>query len=67
MITFENQNGRRGSKGVPMWEIDVRLDGKIVGTVKHCADGYFYVAKGSRRKGEIFETLVECKQSLVGE
>lgn len=66
MITFENQNGRRDSKGVPMWNIDVRLDGKIVGTIRRCADGYFYTPKGSR-KGEIFETLVECKQSLMGE
>ena len=66
MIRFENQNGRKDSRGNRMWDIDVRLDGKIVGTIKSCATGFYYVPKGcSRTRAETFETLAECKESLL--
>lgn len=62
MITYENQNGRKIS-GKRSWEIDVRLDGKIVGEIRGCAGGYFYKPTG-RKGGEVMSTVGEVKRSL---
>lgn len=63
MIAYENQNGKK-IRGVRSWDIDVRIDGKIVGEIKSVATGYFYKPTGSRKTGEVFETLAAVKRSL---
>lgn len=63
-ITYENQNGRKIS-GERSWNIDVRLDGKIVGDIRHSVNGYYYKPKG-RKQGETFPTLEQVKRSLEG-
>jgi hypothetical protein len=65
-IEYENQNGKRDSRGNRHWNIDVRLDGKIVGEIISLAGGYAYKPKG-RKPGETFATLAECKRSVEGE
>ena len=64
-ITYENQNGKR--IGVKRhWDIDVRLNGKIVGQILSVATGYCY--KPTKGKvGAIFPTIEALKQSLEEE
>lgn len=63
MITYENQNGKK-IRGVRSWDINVRLDGKIVGEIKSLYTGYGYKPTGIRNIGEVFETLADVKRSL---
>ena len=44
--------------------IAVRLDGKIVGSIKEVHEGYQYFPKGSMHGGEIFATANAVKLSL---
>jgi hypothetical protein len=45
--------------------IFVYLDDRCVGTIKHRSDGKFqYYSKGSKAKGEPFDTVAACKRSL---
>lgn len=66
MISYENQNGKRDSKGDRHWDIDVRLDGKIVGEIRRVATGYCYKPKG-RKPGDVFPSVEAVKQSLEAE
>jgi hypothetical protein len=43
--------------------IDVRLDGKLVGTIHQYGDSFAYKPKSGKR-GEEFPTLAACKRSL---
>jgi len=47
----------------------VYLDDKLVGIIEQNESGGFqYVPRGFRKvKGDVFATLVECKNSLIGE
>jgi len=67
MIIFEAQNGRKDSRGNRLWNIDVRLDGKIVGEIRSIANGFQYFPKGQKKGSEIFESLSAIKKSLIGE
>lgn len=47
----------------------VKLDGKVIGTIRtverlHHPDGYQYFPKGQKTGGELFNTLGACKLSL---
>lgn len=65
MITYENQNGRRIG-GTPRYDIDVRLDGKLVGMIRSVATGWYYKPlKG--KSGDIWPTLKDVKRSLEEE
>lgn len=64
MISYRDQNGRKNSKGDRLWNVDVLLEGKIVGEIRHVATGYVYFPKGQRTGGETFDTLALCKKSL---
>lgn len=44
--------------------IGVRLDGKLVGSIRYVNGGYQYFPLGQKRGGEVFKTLRECKYSL---
>lgn len=66
MITYENQNGVKDSRGNRKWNINVRLDGKIVGEIIHVATGYRYKPKG-RKAGETFPSIEAVKRSLEAE
>ncbi len=67
MITFENQNGRKNGKGERLWNIDVRLEGKIVGEIRTVANGYQYFPKGQRKGGDVFPDLASVKRDIIGE
>lgn len=65
-ITFENQNGRKNSRGERLWGVDVRLEGTIVGEIRNVdAFGFQYFPKGQKKGGEIFSRLAEVKSSLL--
>lgn len=67
MITYENQNGKKNGRGERQWGVDVRLDGKIVGTIESVATGFRYAPKGRKKlAGEVFPTLAAVKASLEG-
>lgn len=42
----------------------VYLDGKFVGVIQSCKDGFFYQPKAGRDAGEVFETVNRVKRSL---
>ena len=46
--------------------VTVKLDGKVIGTIKTVAGGYQYFPKGHGVKwaGDVYETLEACKTSL---
>jgi len=68
MITYENQNGKKDSRGNRQWGIDVRLEGKIVGVIESVAQGFRYVPKGRKKlAGEVYPTLAAVKRSLEAE
>lgn len=62
-FSYENQNGRRDQRGNRMWNIDVRVDGAIVGEIIRLADGYAFRPKG-KRAGQTHPTLDECKSAI---
>lgn len=67
MITYENQNGAKNARGVRQWNINVRLDGKLVGQILSVAGGYRYKPNGTRTIGGlIYPTLAEVKASIEG-
>ena len=47
--------------------LDVRLNGKKVGTIWHEEKGYRYYPKGSDTGGNSFITLDACQRSLEAE
>jgi hypothetical protein len=61
MIEYETIEGRRG-----IWQILVRLDGKITGRIKLVEGGFRYFPKGSRKglAGELFKSVSEVQVSL---
>jgi hypothetical protein len=61
MITYEEINRPR-----QRWEIRVRLDGKLAGTIRLVDGGFRYFPKGGSRgmAGELFKTVREVQQSL---
>lgn len=63
MITYRNQNGSPKGK----WNINVLLEGIIVGEIRKMATGYVYIPKGKRTGGETFPTLDACKASIEGD
>lgn len=67
MITFENQNGRKSSRGERLWGLDVRLEGKIVGEIRSVATGFQYFPKGQKKGGDIFPTIGKVIQSIVND
>lgn len=44
--------------------LQVKLDGKIVGSIRSVAGGFQYVPKGQTEGGKVFGSVVLCKQSL---
>lgn len=48
-------------------DVDVLLDGQIVGSIRYTIDGWQYVPKGQKDGGEFFPTLFDCKKSLSTE
>ncbi len=65
-ITYQNQNGRKNSRGDRLWNIDVFLDGKRVGEIRSVAAGYHYKPL-SGKAGAVLPTLAEVKRSLEEE
>jgi hypothetical protein len=64
MIEYREVEGLRGS-----WRIEVRLDGKLTGTIRLAEGGFRYFPKGSKRghAGELFKTVREVQRSLEDE
>lgn len=50
-----------GRNDVP---IPVRLDGRVVGTIKPVPDGWQYFPLRHKQGGEVFATADECQKSL---
>lgn len=65
MITYENQNGKIVNK-TRHWNIDVRLDGRLIGEIISAATGFYYKPKGSK-PGDTFPTVAAVKRSLEGD
>lgn len=68
-IEYEHNNSTRG-RTIP---ITVKLDGKVVGEIRHVLkgtpgvnvrEGWQYFSKGSTDGGDIFPTITECQRSL---
>lgn len=61
-MKFEFDKPDRGSP------IRVKLDGKVVGTIRRVEGGYQYYPKGARNSdAEVISNLDRCKQSIMGE
>ena len=45
-------------------ETIVKLEGKVVGTIKEVKSGWQYFPKGSKTGGEIFTSKFTCMHSL---
>jgi hypothetical protein len=48
-------------------DVDVLLEGRIVGRIRYTVQGWQYVPKGQQDGGEMFPTLYDCKKSLSTE
>ena len=48
-------------------QTQVKLEGKVIGSIRLSARGWQYFPYGQRKGGQIFRTLRECKESLEGE
>ena len=62
MITY-----RKYPNALSSCKYDVRLDGKLVGHIESCTEGYRYAVKGAKQAsdyGEPFATIREVKDSL---
>lgn len=46
--------------------VDVKLDGKTIGTIRELPDsaGWQYQPKGSKARGDIYRTQIGCRLSL---
>ncbi len=54
-------------KGLKPFCITVKLDGRVAGSIKRDADGfYYYEPRGSKIKGETFSTIEAMKRSIEG-
>lgn len=58
-ITFEHKPERNG--------VLVKLDGKIVGSIRNVNGAFQYTPKGQKQGGECFSTLDACKASLTSD
>jgi hypothetical protein len=56
-ITYNKINGKK-------YHLHVRLDGRIVGSIRPVLDGFKYFPKNSPNGGERFDTVEEVKKSL---
>lgn len=52
------------TEGKPDADVKVRLDGKVVGTIKKEIDGWRYYPKGQKVGGDLFKSLSLCQKSL---
>lgn len=49
----------------PELQVQVFIDGKLTGWIKHHAvNQYYYQPKGSKTKGSYFNTIAEVKRSI---
>jgi len=58
MITYKQINGKK-------FHLQVKLDGRVVGSIRPVLDGFKYFPKGSCNGGERFATIDEVKASLL--
>lgn len=47
--------------------IQVKLDGRIIGTIKPKDGGFAYYPKGWKESGDVFKTISEVKRSIESE
>lgn len=47
-------------------DIQVKLDGRVVGAIRRDSGGWYYQPKGSKAKGEQFHALADVKHSIEG-
>lgn len=48
--------------------VDVKLDGKTIGTIREQADGgWQYFPKGAKTGGQVYRTQIGCRLSLETE
>jgi hypothetical protein len=51
--------GRRGT-----WRVNVKLDGKVIGSIRIVQGGFTYFPRNSRQHGEVFKSVAEVQRSL---
>lgn len=51
-------------KFISATNIQVKLNGKIIGNIKQKDHGFQYVVKGGKYVGEVFATIKQVKESI---